>query len=66
MTKRKQAAPGEPVAMRYIGGGAYLPGIPARDLSAAEAAKHWATIQTAIANGQRLYEPAQAPVEDGE
>ncbi len=53
--------------MRYIGAGSYLPEVPARDLDAVEAAKHWATIQTAIANGQRLYEPAlSAPEREGE
>lgn len=50
---------GAPVALRYVGEGAYLPFVPARDLSAEEAAQHWATIQEAHANGQRLYVPAE-------
>lgn len=59
--------PSKPVAVRYVGEGAYLPLIPARDLDAAEAAQHWQTIREAEANGQRLYEPAvQAPEEKGD
>ena len=68
MTKRKQAGtlPAEPVAVQYMGGG-YLPFIPARNMTAAEAAPHWATIKEAEANGQRLYTPAHEPeAKDGE
>lgn len=49
----------KPGALRYVGNGAYLPFIPARDLSAEEAAQHWATIKEAEANGQRLYVPVE-------
>lgn len=54
--KTTQAQPGP---LRYVGDGSYLPFVPARDLSAEEAAQHWATIQEAHANGQRLYVPAE-------
>ena len=54
----------EPVALRYVGEGAYLPFIPARDLTAAEAAQHWAIIKQAEANGQRLYIPVEQTGED--
>ena len=58
--------PSKPVAVRYVGKGAYLPFVPAKDLSAEEVAQHWATIQEAHANGQRLYVPAeQAGEEEG-
>lgn len=46
-------------ALRYVGGGAYLPHVPARDLSAEEAAQHRNVIEEAQANGQRLYVPAE-------
>lgn len=49
----------KPVALRYVGNGAYLPFVPARDLSADEAAQHWQIIKTAEANKQRLYVPVE-------
>lgn len=52
--KTTQAQPGP---LRYVGDGSYLPFVPARDLSAEEAAQHWERIQEAHANGQRLYIP---------
>ena len=55
MAKKNSA----PVALRYVGEGAYLPFVPARDLSVSEAAQNWAIIKEAEANGQRLYVPAE-------
>lgn len=49
----------EVTALRYVGNGAYLPFVPARDLSADEAAQHWQIIKAAEANGQRLYVPVE-------
>jgi len=54
--KQKQV---QPVPLRYVGEGAYLPFVPARDLTVEEAAQHWAIIQEAHANGQRLYVPVK-------
>jgi hypothetical protein len=56
---------GAPVALRYVGEGAYLPFVPARDLSVGEAAQHWAIIKEAEANEQRLYVPAEQVGEEG-
>lgn len=56
---RQKQTQTQPVPLRYVGKGAYLPFVPARDLSAEEAALHWATIKEAEANGQRLYVPAE-------
>lgn len=56
---KKNSAPNAPVALRYVGEGAYLPFVPARNLTADEAARHWAIIKQAEANGQRLYVPAE-------
>lgn len=56
--------PAKPVAVQYIGRGAYLPLVPARDMGAAQAAHYWQDLREAEANGQRLYIPAtpeQAP-----
>lgn len=60
MTRVKRS---EPQPLRYVGEGAYLPHVPARDLTADEAARHWLVIQAAEANGQRLYVPADQPDE---
>lgn len=44
--------------LKYIGNGDYIHGVPARDLSAAEARQHKDTIAAAEeATGTRLYEP---------
>lgn len=40
---------------RYVGDGAWLPGVPARDLSAAELERFEDAIRQAEAAGQRLY-----------
>ena len=49
------------IALRYLGG-AWIHGVPARDLTAAEAAQHGAKIaeQEAI-TGWKMYEPVQQP-----
>jgi hypothetical protein len=41
-------------AMRYVGGGSFYIGVPARDLTAAEAQQYREVIE-----GSPLYEPAQ-------
>lgn len=47
------------IVLRYIGGGGYIPGVPARDLTAADVAQYGARIaQEEAASGTRLYEPA--------
>lgn len=47
----------EPTGWRYVGNGAYIPGVPARDLSPAEMQEHAETIsaQSSI-SGIALYE----------
>jgi len=46
------------IALRYIGGGSYIPNIPARDLTAAEVAQFGERIrQEEAASNTRLYEP---------
>ena len=47
------------IALRYLGG-AWIHGVPARDLTAAEAAEHGAKIaeQESI-TGMKMYEPVQ-------
>jgi hypothetical protein len=47
------------IALRYLGG-AYIHGVPARDLTADEAAQHGALIadQEAV-TGTKMYEPVQ-------
>ena len=47
------------IALRYLGG-AWIHGVPARDLTAAEAAEHGAKIaeQEAV-TGMKMYEPVQ-------
>lgn len=49
------------IALRYLGG-AWIHGVPARDLTADEAAQHDATIadQEAL-TGTKMYEPVAAP-----
>jgi hypothetical protein len=42
--------------LRYIGAGAWIPGVPARDLSAEEAEQHAAAIEAAAQAGHILYE----------
>lgn len=43
--------------MKYIGGGAWIPGVPARDLTAEEASTHADAIAATEAAGHKLYEP---------
>lgn len=43
-------------AMRYVGGGSFLIGVPARDLTAEEAERYRDVIA-----GSPLYEPASGP-----
>lgn len=62
--KRKQRLI-EPTALRYVGGGAALLDVPARDLSVEEAAQF--DVAALLASG--LYEPAHeapAPAEEKE
>ena len=44
--------------LRYVGAGAYIMGVPARDLSPAEAERHAEAIRQVADAGQVLYEPA--------
>lgn len=54
-TVTAQASP-----LRYVGDGEYIMGVPARDLSATEAAMYGATITaTAAATGRVLYAPME-------
>ena len=47
------------IAMRYLGG-AYIHGVPARDLTTDEAAQHGALIaDQEAATGMKMYEPVQ-------
>ena len=52
------------IVLRYIGGGGYIPNVPARDLTAEDAARYGDIIaREEAASGTRLYEavaPAQA------
>lgn len=49
------------IVLRYIGGGGYIPNVPARDLTAAEAAQYGERIRTEeAASNTRLYEPVAA------
>lgn len=41
--------------LKYIGGGAWIPGIPARNLSAEEATQYAAMIEASAAAGHILY-----------
>jgi hypothetical protein len=59
--------------LRYIGGGDWIPGVPARDLSAEEAKQHADAIAAAEkATGKKLYKSvaqkktAKTVEEDGE
>lgn len=56
MTKRTGALAG---GLRYVGAGAYIMGVPARDLSPDEAMKHAEAIERVAEAGQVLYVPAQ-------
>lgn len=49
------------VALIYIGGGAWLPDVPARNLTAEEAERHAEAIEAANAAGHRLYRKAPTP-----
>lgn len=55
------------VGLRYTGEGAYLPGVPARDLSGAEMKQYEAVLDEARDNGtfDRLYQPVYSEVSDG-
>lgn len=56
--ERTVTARAEP--LRYVGDGEYIYGVPARDLSAEEAASFAATITaTAAATGRVLYAPME-------
>ncbi len=47
--------------LRYVGDGEYVMGVPARDLTTAEAAQYADRItQTAQATGRALYVPSEA------
>lgn len=61
---KKSAPLAAPAGLRYIGAGAWLHGVPARDLTAAEAARHIETIKAAEAAGSVLYVPAPASIEE--
>ncbi len=52
------------VGFIYIGAGAWIPGVPARDLNEAEAKEHAGAIAATEAAGHRLYVPVtqDAPV----
>lgn len=46
------------IALKYVGAGTYIHGVPARDLTETEAARHAATIQQQEElTGTALYEP---------
>ena len=50
------------IALRYVGAGTYIHGVPARDLTEEEAAQHGAVIREQEAlTGTVLYEPAAQP-----
>lgn len=51
---------GQP-GLRYVGLGRWLPGVPARDLTAVEAELHRAAIEAAAARGRPVYEPMRRP-----
>lgn len=46
------------MAWKYVGDGAWLPGVPARDLSEAEFERHRELIEAAAAAGHVLYAPS--------
>lgn len=62
----KKAVP-SPLYWRYIGKGAFIPGVPARDLTPEEMAESQKIItgQAAI-TGQPLYEPVYEPQPEAE
>jgi hypothetical protein len=47
------------IAMRYIGEGAWIPEVPARDLTEEEAKTHSAAIKATELAGHRLYVPVK-------
>ena len=47
----KEEDKGKDIALRYIGGGSYLPFVPARDLTAEEAEKHKERLDEAKQSG---------------
>jgi hypothetical protein len=47
------------IAMRYIGEGAWIPEVPARDLTEEEAKTHAAAIKATELAGHRLYVPVK-------
>lgn len=50
------------IALKYIGDGTYIHGVPARDLTQDEAARYGAVIQEQEAlTGTAMYEPAVQP-----
>jgi hypothetical protein len=59
--KEKDVVRYSDLVLRYVGDGAYLPLVPARDLTAEEAEKFREIIELAAANGQRLYEAVEQP-----
>lgn len=50
------------IALKYIGGGSWIPDVPARDLTEEEAKTHEAAIAATAAAGHILYEPVTQPV----
>ena len=52
---------------RYVGGGAYVPGVPARDLTPEEMAEFAQIVAGQVAlTGQPLYEPVYEPQPEAE
>jgi hypothetical protein len=50
------------IALRYVGAGTYIHGVPARDLTEAEAAQHGAVIrEQETLTGTVMYEPVAQP-----
>lgn len=47
--------------LKYIGAGAWIPGVPARDLTAAEAVNYAELIEAAMAAGHILYTAEETP-----
>lgn len=58
MSAKKSKSSQEPVKWRYVGGGAFIPSIPARDLTVEEMAEFAPAIEAeSAAMGVTLYEP---------
>ena len=53
------------IAFRYVGAGAWLPGVPARDLTEAEAVVYEAEIAANMASGRALWVAEGSGVVDG-